>query len=377
MGYSRTGVPFGLDPTDRAFVGAPIMSGVPVLDQDINLMHRIEFSRFTEFLTRIFSDGWVTGGVLGGNSSNNNTITIGDSLLFLEGYYVTLAGVNTSANLITLASPPDSGTRYDLVFVEFWMERVSSSGTIYKYGNTQYYSTNPTNDIVDSAIGLPATERLQLRYRVRSLSDALNLDDTDCHVQGKKVAPDSSYHWTYNSTKLVWYCNAGSAFDDLTGYVYALPICKVLRPQLDGNIPLGNIVDMRWNYTTNLMNFFEVFDLRELDRFSIDQLGVVEKELENIRKRVLMTGQVTITNANTNAQWLMATALTANVTLPYTLPNANYTVLVEIEDADNKDQVGDIKISSKATNGFTITVTGNTNNIDLRWTVVDPKFWTL
>ena len=110
---------------------------------------------------------------------------------------------------------------------------------------------------------------------------------------------------------------------------------------------------------------------------AIDGIGVLGKEIENIRLRVLMTGQVTITNANTGQpHWLMTTALTSNVTLPRNLPNANYTVLVEVEDADDKDRVGEIKISSKAINGFTITVTGNTNNIDLRWTVVDPNFWT-
>ena len=103
-----------------------------------------------------------------------------------------------------------------------------------------------------------------------------------------------------------------------------------------------------------------------------DQLALSKYNL-----RVLMTGQVTITNANTGQpHWLMTTALTANVSLPYSLPNANYTVLVEVEDADFKERVGEIKISSKAINGFTITVTGNTNNIDLRWTVVDPNYWT-
>jgi len=110
---------------------------------------------------------------------------------------------------------------------------------------------------------------------------------------------------------------------------------------------------------------------------AIDGIGVLGKEIENIRLRVLMTGQVTITNANTGQpHWLMTTALTSNVTLPRNLPNANYTVLVEVEDADFKERVGEIKISAKAINGFTITVTGNTNNIDLRWTVVDPNFWT-
>ena len=100
-------------------------------------------------------------------------------------------------------------------------------------------------------------------------------------------------------------------------------------------------------------------------------------DVKTVVVRVLMTGQVTITNANTGQpHWLMTTALTANVSLPYSLPNANYTVLVEVEDADFKERVGEIKISSKAINGFTITVTGNTNNIDLRWTVVDPNYWT-
>lgn len=111
--------------------------------------------------------------------------------------------------------------------------------------------------------------------------------------------------------------------------------------------------------------------------YIIDGIGVLGKEIDNIRQRVLMTGQVTITNSNTGQpHWLMTTALTSNVTLPRNLPNANYTVLVEVEDADDKDRVGVIRISSKAINGFTITVTGNTDNIDLRWTVVNPNFWT-
>ena len=41
MGYSRGGIPFGIVPFDRDFRMAPINAGVPVLDQDINLMQHI------------------------------------------------------------------------------------------------------------------------------------------------------------------------------------------------------------------------------------------------------------------------------------------------------------------------------------------------
>ena len=177
--------------------------------------------------------------------------------------------------------------------------------------------------------------------------------------------------------------SAGPAWDHVhTASIIAPAASLIIKPTTDATTAI-QIADKDGNaiLTVDTTNN-KIEKMIELDYFAaglaaaIDGIGVLGKEIENIRLRVLATGQVTITNSNTgNPHWLMATALTTNVSLPYSLPNANYTVLVEIEDADFKERVGEIKISSKAVNGFTITVTGNTNNIDLRWTVVDPNYW--
>jgi len=246
MGYSRAAaIPFGLTLNDCSFIGAPIMSGVPVLDEDINLMSHINFKRMTDEMERRYATGWTKPGQISGNAANDNTVFLADSEIYQNGYLSTIKGSFTALNKVTFPAPPSSGSRVDIAFVEFWVERVTSAGTFFKYGNADYYTTNPVNDIVDPAIGLPATERLQLRYRIRTLADATDLLDTDCHVRGKKAAEDSTKHFLWDSTKQCYYCNAGVAFDDYSGYVYAFPICTVDRPQNDGNIPGTAIHDKR------------------------------------------------------------------------------------------------------------------------------------
>lgn len=250
MSYSRGGIPYGLPVIDRSYYGAPIHSGVPVLDQDWNVMNRITADRLIDLQNRLYSSfGWVTEGDYGGYG--DNIFTLEDGVIYINGFFLDWKGVNSASNLITLPSATIGSARYDLVFVEFWMEEITGSDTIYKYGNKDYYTTNWDNDIVDPAIGEAAVSRFQYRYRTRYLVNAVDLDNALCYVQGKKSAPDSSKTWTWDGTKRVWYCNAGGDFDDLTGYVYALAICKVERPDAVDAIIAGRITDMKSSYGTS------------------------------------------------------------------------------------------------------------------------------
>ena len=60
MAYSRGGLPFGLPTAERSYFGAPINTGVPVLDQDVNLMHRIIGDRTMDLYNCLFTCGFLT-----------------------------------------------------------------------------------------------------------------------------------------------------------------------------------------------------------------------------------------------------------------------------------------------------------------------------
>jgi len=241
--FGRDGKPFQLETQDRSFIGAPPHKGVPIPDQDLGAMQRILGDRLAEFTKRMFTAGWLSKGALTGGT---NCVKMAPSQALVDGREVHWESSFTQDGQITLPSAGESD-RYDLVFVEFWVETVTYTSTIFRYGNVDYYGENFTNDLVDPDCHHPngdeVTARLQLRYRTRYLEDASSLSDSDCHVQGKKAVPDSSKHWSFDPVNNIWYCNAGTDFDDLTGYVYALPICIAFRPA--GNSSVSTIYDMR------------------------------------------------------------------------------------------------------------------------------------
>lgn len=239
--FSRDGRPFALaSSASGSFIGAPTFAGTPVPDQDLNLMQAILADRFADFVRRQFTSGWLTRGAFGGGES---IVSMGDSQALVNGYDVRWNGSFSADNEVEL--PAAGGTdRYDLIFAEFWMEALVSSGsTFYNYGNVDYYGSNPENDMYDSAVHKSCTGRLQLRYRTRYLEDAVSLGNADCHVQGKKANPDTAQHWTFDPDQNIWYCDGGDDFDDKSGFVYALPICAALRPANDDTI--DTIYDLR------------------------------------------------------------------------------------------------------------------------------------
>ena len=62
----------------------------------------------------------------------------------INGYSIKIKGIeHSSANIVTLPSPPTTGTRQDLVFIEVWKEEVNKeTGLFFPYGNTQYASSD-------------------------------------------------------------------------------------------------------------------------------------------------------------------------------------------------------------------------------------------
>lgn len=243
MGYSRGNIPFALKTLNRNFYSNILRSGVPVLDQDINIQQRIVAERVQDVFNLVSTSGWITQGSF--HSYGENTMKINSSEFVVEGLRCILDGSFTIDNQITFLNASDTINRFDLVWVEVWLHDVSGTDTIYPYGNVNYYGDGLSNDVIDPAIGLAATHRIQVRFRIRVSQEAE--DPEDVFAQGANDTP-STTSFTYDSTNDFWYANTGeSKYSVLEGKVYAVPICKVFRPIGDNTIISGNIDELR-NY---------------------------------------------------------------------------------------------------------------------------------
>ena len=67
--------------------------------------------------------------------------------------------------------------------------------------------------------------------------------------------------------------------------------------------------------------------------------------------------------------WITASNPYVYVPLPYTMPNADYAVDIELIDASNLAAVGVFRVYNKTTNGFRIEMTGSADNVQLYWTL--------
>lgn len=275
MAYSRGGLPFGLPTEERSYFGAPINTGVPILDQDVQLMHRINADRISQLYDCLFTCGWLTipepDPLISYINKGINNFEIQPEQKFLcNGFPIIYNQSFTEFNRIEVTStnsPPDlvfddslgvcppgpspSTHECDLIFLEFWLEEVRDADTIYRYGNIDHY--NPSffsNDIIDPAVGLPAAVRVQLRYRTRIVAGATAMDDPNVYIQGKKSTPDMVRHFEYDADNRVWFHDTTTTadvgeFDDVTGIVFAAPIVYTCRTVGDDDMNNATFVDLR------------------------------------------------------------------------------------------------------------------------------------
>ena len=256
MPYSRSGpgtTPHVLMPQEKAFWSAPQYSFSPVLDQDDNIVQFIQNEHLAEIFQLLYTFGWVGTPSVPTNSYFNFGVNTFDTFpLFtnLGGFSVQVnETVITPGNRITLQSTTAPVHSTDLVFLELWLEEVSSVGTIYRYGNKNHY--NPAffaNDITDPAIGTPAGARIQLRYRIRVVAGATAMSDASVKIQGKHATPSLTVGWTHVVASRVWVNSTQQTvgdFSDVDGAVFAMPLCLVTRTIGIDTVTVGSITDLR------------------------------------------------------------------------------------------------------------------------------------
>lgn len=161
-------------------------------------------------------------------------------------------------NEITLTAPPVAGTRTDLVILEVWravllptpsVANKSPTGLVLRHGNVKAPdAVNFIDDLVDPVYGLPSSNRVQVQYRLRVVSNVDistypdGLDDPS--VVARTVsdftgpgADGNATAFTYSSMaddKGLWRAGTGdpagaAALGTADGYMYAIPVCAVIR----------------------------------------------------------------------------------------------------------------------------------------------------
>jgi len=163
---------------------------------------------------------------------------------------------------ITLSAAPGTGYRQDLVFLEVWMEEVSTtSPTFFPYGNVDYVGgsvADPVDPAVVSTIGHQTNgQYFQIRYRVRVIdgpasadwldpagATPFGIDNAAVEARGATGAPVSGKIFQQMNELLgdtmLFRAGTGGAGDKtgsgletVDGFVYAIPLCGIHRRNQD------------------------------------------------------------------------------------------------------------------------------------------------
>ena len=270
-----------LDPTGTQYTNIIWQQGRVPLDSEFSLGVNLAMGAGQRAVLRGTPSGWL------GNETNNaevfltdpswsNWFKFGNQRVPAEKDAVTWANVNgwlipvigtqtgrppgsidnsSTWNRITLPPPPTSSgmSQVDFVFLEVWLARIPpnpsslnkpSSAYVYRYGNVEGGMAFLPDDLVDPALGIETTERVQLQYRIRVVSGQIGLteypdgfDPTVVFAQGGSPTGVTTVPFTNMREALgdpgLWRAGDGDGttnpFGSVDGYVYAIPLTGVFR----------------------------------------------------------------------------------------------------------------------------------------------------
>lgn len=258
----------------RAYESLIVQANAPVIDWEMNLRSQIG----SDYGLRRAAQKWMTSCWLGGDflersdpsgsftypsptAGNQNQFSILADDAVINGWNLRVEYTSTltpGQNLVTLPSPPSSGTRTDLVILEVWralltcapsVANKSSTGLVLRDGNVRAPdSVNLSDDLIDPNYGVESNARVQIQYRLRVVPN-VNLASypdgiTDPTVVANSVsnfsgpgADGSPTVYAYSSSpddKGMWVAGTGDptsagALGTVDGLMYAQPVAAVLR----------------------------------------------------------------------------------------------------------------------------------------------------
>jgi hypothetical protein len=266
LGPNQTRV---LDPTGRNFETVVYQRKKPPLSCEVNLTGELSAAQAQERASLAGPSGWVVTGALRDNiaeaacgagdilcsstlSANTFKLISLDQgvqnnalVAWVNGWKLLIQGSSSldDNNIIELPAPPTLSTRIDFVFLEVWRKLITPTDVIYTQGNVLYGGLNFENDLIDPAIDIETTLRIQIQYRIRVASVDLEnypdgFDPNSVFVQGPLPYPISTCSHAYFSPVPgdlgLWRAGVGDTaaqetLQTVDGYTYAIPLFAVHR----------------------------------------------------------------------------------------------------------------------------------------------------
>lgn len=268
LGPNQTRV---LDANNRSFESVVYQRKKPPLSCEWNLTNNLASVHPQDVARFAVPSGWAIVGNLKDNATEANcfagdvvcsssyaantfklialdkNIETQTLVAWVNGWKIVVQGtksVGDENNIIILPNPSSADYRVDFVFLEVWRYLLDTDDAIHKHGNFLYSGINYSNDLIDPAIGIETSRRIQTQYRIRVATtiDIENypsgFDPNQVFVQGPLLDPISTCSHAYFSPVPgdlgLWRAGLGdsAAQEDLQtvdGYTYAIPMLAVTR----------------------------------------------------------------------------------------------------------------------------------------------------
>lgn len=256
-----------LDNSNRNFNNIIFQKQKPPLDSEWNLLQDIFSDKLSNIVKETVPSGFLelsdiqTAPSLRSSLNSNwtNTIIFKNPIAIVNGWIIHLGGgtnqfqegsqtniwKSLSSNedeLVVIGDEaPSLGYSQDLVFLEVWQKLITTSDSIYMFGNVQSALDSNENDLIDTDIELETTKRIQIQYRVRWVqgvdftSYREGITFPGCYAQGAATSPNSNYTFRKHDTDVGLYISgdgstsAQTNLNTVDGYVYAIPLARIHR----------------------------------------------------------------------------------------------------------------------------------------------------
>ncbi len=265
---------------DRQFAAVIFQADKPPLDSEVNLISLIDLEARAEEVRSRVASGWLMD-ELNPRSDFTTSTNYSNQFYFgplssdagreirwaaVNGWLIPVCGTNTGApplapndsqfsNLIKLEGPTTlaGANRQDFTFLEVWLQRIDVDppvsgvapgkpvrGYVYRFGNVLSGFSYLPDELVDPDINYETTKRVQIQYRIRTVSGVSlvnnpeGFDPLTVFAQGPLTSattlPFSNMRSTLGDPGL-WRAGSGdpSTFGTVDGYVYAIPLCATFR----------------------------------------------------------------------------------------------------------------------------------------------------
>ena len=183
-----------------------------------------------------------------------NSFTINPFQAVLNGHIARIESNKPEGLKVVLSDPyPTSKNRQDLIILEFWFKEVRPHDRIPLFGGVENDSVS--FEMLDHRISIPSTNRVQLQWRIRAVSDDKNevnphydngtnrVEYLNINPQGPRPYENPDYIYKtadfdpYNDDHL-FVAGKGKesiiTLDTIDGYVYAIPLFEISRLNISG-----------------------------------------------------------------------------------------------------------------------------------------------